>query len=41
YMKPFRNIIPPIGMIDLSPMVAIFTLIFIRGQVLPMLNGLI
>ena len=41
YMKPFRNIIPPIGMIDLSPMVAIFTLMFIRGQVLPMLNSLI
>jgi len=41
YMKPFRSVIPPIGMIDLSPMVAIFTLMFIRGQVLPMLNGLI
>ena len=40
YMKPFRKIIPPLGMIDLSPMVAIFTLIFIRGQLLPLLNGL-
>jgi len=40
YMKPFRNLIPPIGMIDISPMVAIFTLMFIRGQLLPLLNGL-
>jgi YggT family protein len=40
YMKPFRKIIPPLGMIDISPMVAIFTLIFIRGQLLPVLSGL-
>jgi YggT family protein len=40
-MKPFRKVIPPIGMIDISPMVAIFVLMFIRGQVLPVLNGLI
>jgi YggT family protein len=39
-MKPFRKIIPPLGMIDLSPMVAIFTLIFIRGQLLPVMNSL-
>ena len=41
YMKPFRNLIPPIGMIDISPMAAIFTLMFIRAKVLPMLGGLI
>ena len=41
YMKPFRKVIPPIGMIDISPMVAIFTLMFIRGQVLPVLSNLI
>jgi YggT family protein len=41
YMKPFRNIIPPIGMIDISPMVAILTLMFARAQILPLLNGLI
>ena len=41
YMKPFRKIIPPLGMIDISPMVAIFTLIFIRGQLLPVLSGLL
>ena len=40
YMKPFRKIIPPLGMIDISPMVAIFTLIFIRGLLLPILSGL-
>ncbi|PKR78550.1 hypothetical protein CEY16_01985 [Halalkalibacillus sediminis] len=26
YLEPFRKIIPPLGMIDLSPIVAIFTL---------------
>ncbi len=41
YMKPFRNIIPPIGMIDISPMIAILTLMFVRAQILPLLNGLI
>ncbi|MBQ44038.1 MAG: hypothetical protein CMK37_00060 [Porticoccaceae bacterium] len=40
-MKPFRNIIPPIGMIDISPMVAILALMFARAQILPLLNGLI
>ena len=41
YMKPFRNIIPPIGMIDISPMAAILALMFARAQILPLLNGLI
>jgi YggT family protein len=41
YMRPFRNLIPPIGMIDISPMAAIFTLMFIRAKVLPMLGSLI
>ena len=41
YMKPFRSIIPPIGMIDISPMVAILALMFARAQVLPLLNGLV
>ncbi|WP_391120851.1 YggT family protein [Psychrobacillus sp. L3] len=32
YLEPFRKIIPPIGMIDISPIVAIFVLnIAIRG----------
>lgn len=41
YMRPFRNLIPPIGMIDISPMVAIFALMFIQSRVLPMVGGLI
>jgi YggT family protein len=41
YMKPFRNFIPPIGMIDVSPMVAILTLMFARAQILPLLNGIV
>jgi YggT family protein len=28
YLEPFRKIIPPIGMIDISPIVAIFVLKF-------------
>lgn len=35
YMSPFRKLIPPIGMIDISPMAAIFTLMIIRAQLLP------
>ncbi|MCM3357023.1 MULTISPECIES: YggT family protein [unclassified Psychrobacillus] len=32
YLEPFRKIIPPIGMIDISPIVAIFVLnIAMRG----------
>jgi len=40
YMKPFRSVIPPIGMIDISPMVAILVLMVARAQVLPALNGI-
>ncbi|MFO1445824.1 YggT family protein [Bacillus sp. Bva_UNVM-123] len=28
YLEPFRKIIPPLGMIDISPIVAIFVLKF-------------
>ncbi|MBE4908804.1 YggT family protein [Bacillus luteolus] len=28
YLEPFRKIIPPLGMIDISPIVAIFVLNF-------------
>lgn len=38
YMNPFRRFIPPIGMIDLSPMVAIFSLMIIRAQILPLIG---
>jgi len=41
YMSPFRRVIPPIGMIDISPMAAIFTLMIIRAQLLPFLAGLV
>jgi len=34
YLEPFRRFIPPLGMIDISPLVAIFALHFAR------LNGL-
>lgn len=31
FLRPFRKVIPPIGMIDISPMAAIFSLIIIEG----------
>ncbi|MBQ8668162.1 YggT family protein [bacterium] len=34
YLDLFRKFIPPLGMFDLSPMVACFVLIFIRKAVL-------
>ena len=34
YLRPFRKLIPAVGMIDISPMMAIFTLMIIRAQVL-------
>lgn len=30
YLMPFRRVIPPIGMIDISPIVALFALNFIE-----------
>ena len=33
YLEPFRKIIPPIGMIDISPLVAIFFLRFAQAGV--------
>jgi len=37
YTDLFRRFIPPIGMIDLSPMAAIFTLMIMRAQILPII----
>ncbi|HLS08710.1 YggT family protein [Lentibacillus sp.] len=37
YLEPFRRIIPPIGMLDISPIVAIFVLYFARAFGLPVL----
>lgn len=31
YLEQFRKIIPPIGMLDISPLVAIFVLYIARG----------
>jgi YggT family protein len=30
YLRVFRRVIPPLGAIDLSPMIGIFVLIFLR-----------
>jgi len=38
YTNLFRRFIPPLGMIDISPMVAIFTLMIIRAQILPIID---
>ncbi|MDE0840772.1 MAG: YggT family protein [Porticoccaceae bacterium] len=38
YLKPFRRIIPPIGILDISSMVAIIGLILVRDRILPMLE---
>lgn len=39
YLRPFRRLIPPIGMMDISPMIAIISLIVIRNKVLPIIGG--
>ena len=41
FLRPFRRLIPPMGMMDFSPMAAIISLIVIRNSVLPMIGGLI
>ncbi|MFC4557030.1 YggT family protein [Virgibacillus kekensis] len=41
YLEPFRKIVPPLGMIDLSPIVAIFVLYFARAYGLPALFDLL
>lgn len=39
YLEPFRRVIPPVGMLDLSPIVAFIFLEIIRGLVLYLLNS--
>jgi YggT family protein len=34
YLDLFRKFIPPVGMFDLSPIVAMFVLVFIRGAII-------
>lgn len=41
YLEPFRRIIPPLGMIDISPIVGIFVLFFARNYGLPVLFDLL
>ena len=41
YLRPFRKFIPPMGMMDFSPMVAIISLIVIRNKVMPVIGGFI
>lgn len=41
YMNLFRRFIPPLGMIDISPMVAIFGLMIIRANIMPQLGSFI
>lgn len=41
YLSPFRKVIPPIGMIDISPIVAFIVLFFLQlgvGEVFNMLG---
>ncbi|TYR82645.1 YggT family protein [Priestia megaterium] len=40
YLEPFRRIIPPIGMLDLSPLVAILVLNFARGGLISLFRML-
>ena len=35
-LRPFRNIIPPVGMIDITPMIAVFV-IWLVGRILVLL----
>jgi len=39
YLKIFRAVIPPLGAIDFSPILALFVLIMLRRVVLTLLRG--
>lgn len=39
YLRLFRRFIPPIGMFDLSPMVAIIVLYFLRSIIVNAIHG--
>ena len=39
YLRVFRRLIPPIGMLDLTPMIAILVLIIVRTIVVNAISG--
>lgn len=39
YLRLFRRVIPPLGMFDLSPIVAIFVLVFVDRIVVGAISG--
>lgn len=39
YLRIFRRFIPPLGMFDLSPIVAFIVLAIVQGLVINILNG--
>ena len=39
YLRIFRRFIPPIGMFDLSPMIGIFVLYFLRSIIVSAIQG--
>ena len=41
YLAPFRRIIPPIGFIDISPIVAIFVYYFLRIGVMTVVSWIL
>jgi YggT family protein len=40
YLRIFRRFIPPLGPLDLSPMVAIFVLFIVRNILVSVLSGI-
>jgi YggT family protein len=40
YLSVFRRIIPPIGMVDISPIIAFFVLGILRGVVVRLLQSI-
>ena len=39
YLRIFRRVVPPIGPLDLSPMIAVIVLLLLRGVVTRLLTG--
>ncbi len=40
FLAPFRKIIPPIGMIDISPIIALFCLGLLRQAIVSLLSAI-